>query len=424
MRRQPLPALTLRASDVQSPEEIARILRLMYDTMGKAIAGEVEDLRRAIIDPSDPLNIARRPAALLAGMGNSIRFQATGNEQPGDVAYLLDAYTFAFGNGTIPGPGGTTPNAGDASSLGFFGDGSDGTVHMDGTNTFAAFASKSGSTYTLVRDVYASTLTLDSGKVLNTAGYRVFCKTSLTNAGTLHDDGGAGGNGGNAGVGAGKGDAGAAGSAPVAGSLGSSGAGGAGGAGPGTGSNPGAAGTGGLGEGGNGGNGGHGEDNDIGTGGAVGGTGGVESVQHFRTLGVDFLVGSQLQGGSGGAGGGSGAGDVNKGGGGGGGGAGGGVLAIYARTLTNTGTIRANGGAGGNGGNSDGVGGSGGGGGGGGGGFVYILYDFLTAGTIQANGGAKGNHGTQGTGGANSTDGVAGVAGKVLKLCRLTGVFS
>jgi hypothetical protein len=150
---------------------------------------------------------------------------------------------------------------------------------------------------------------------------------------------------------------------------------------------------------------------------------------------VKFDNSASSSGGGGGAGGGLGAGTgSNSGGGGGGAGAGssGGIVAIYAKTIVvdATGIIQANGGSGGNGGNGANAngtlgqaaeGGAGGGGGAGGnGGQIILVYNSLTNnGTIQANGGTAGTRGNGGTGygggptGGNGDDGVAGSAGTI-----------
>ena len=46
-----------------------------------------------------------------------------------------------------------------------FGDGSDGTVNLDGTNNFG-FANLAGGVYTLTRDVFANTMTLSNNVTL------------------------------------------------------------------------------------------------------------------------------------------------------------------------------------------------------------------------------------------------------------------
>ena len=56
---------------------------------------------------------------------------------------------------------------------------------MNGTNTFSGFASLSGSTYALTRDVFATSLTISSGVTVKTSGYLIFCTGTVTNNGTI-----------------------------------------------------------------------------------------------------------------------------------------------------------------------------------------------------------------------------------------------
>lgn len=64
-------------------------------------------------------------------------------------------------------------------TLGLFGDGSDGSADLDGTNT-VAWASKSGSTYTMSEDVFMDDLIVRSGVILQTNNWRLFIKGLLT----------------------------------------------------------------------------------------------------------------------------------------------------------------------------------------------------------------------------------------------------
>lgn len=342
-----------------------------------------------------------------------------------------------------------------------FGDGVDGNVTISADTT-------------LTSDKYYENLTIDSGKTLNTGGYRVFVKNTLTLNGLITRNGNNGGNGGNGGspdVNGNNRDGGSGGSAgaaladgylkgSVAGKIGS--VGGVGGdtntndAGTGTagvvgadtlnsiGSNGVTGGTGAIG--GNGRN----DGNTVGLPGKNGGLGGaigtatVSNVRlianwHLATLLDIASSGSTVKfdnsAGSGSGGGGGGGGGTQQvafdrgfgGGGGGGGGSGssGGIVAIYAKTIiiSATGVLRANGGAGGNGGNGgvgsaegtgNGGGGAGGGGGGGGnGGQIIIVYNSLTnSGTIEAAGGTGGTGGTGGaSGGSPATSGGNGSSG-------------
>ncbi len=174
-----------------------------------------------------------------------------------------------------------------------------------------------------------------------------------------------------------------------------------------------------------------------GTGGAAGAAG---STQGNSALSVIFAGsggggGASGGGGSGGAAAGAGTSSLTAaaggtGGTGGAGGTGGGIIIVAAKTLTNSGTIQANGvngsngGAGSVGGSSGtggcsvfnergggGGGGSGGGGGGGAGGTTWLISNSLTEGTVTATGGAAGTAGTPGAGGNSSGSSNAGGGG-------------
>lgn len=272
-----------------------------------------------------------------------------------------------------------------------FGDGSDGAVVLDGTNTYP-FLSKSGNVYTTMtsinaRPFFATSLTVSGGVTLAHNAQFLFVMGTLTNAGTISCNGsnaigatgGAGAinsfaspglNGPNGGTGNGASGV-SPGNPPL--TMGTSGgAGGAGASGT-----AGAAGSGGL--------------------GVVGGSayllahGGPQFSQ--GTFAYNLTTSYRWQGGpSGGAGGGDG---TNSGGGGGGGG---GILNIFAKTVINSGTIQANGGNGG----TPTAGNCGGGGGGGSGQVTITTLSYTNTGAVQANGGA---------GGAGTGTGAAGSAG-------------
>jgi hypothetical protein len=267
-----------------------------------------------------------------------------------------------------------------------FGDGSDGVVNLDGTNSYP-FASKSGSIYTFTKEPNASSFTIASGVTVNANGFKIFCRGTFTNNGILQNIGNAGASAGVAGAVAGQGFLG--GGQP--GGVGNTGAG--------------SAGTGG----------GFG----IGSGGAGGaGSTGIAGTQGFAANASSYMfknpqavlvgvmgyngIAQLIRGGSGGGGGG---GDgTNKGG---GGGSGGGIIAILAQTAVNTGTMTVVGGAGG----SATVGNAGGGGGGGGGLIVvYTLTPWSNSGTTVLTGGAAGAG--FGTGAA----GAAGSAGSIVNI--------
>lgn len=292
---------------------------------------------------------------------------------------------------------------------GLFGDGSDGDVTLGAGST------------TLTRDMFYDNLEIPSGSHLNTAGFRVFVRGTLTLAGTIGRFGnnGAVGSGGSAAAG---GAALSGGCLPVSGSGGSGGAGSSlgvtgggtmnqcprgfsaaaapGGTHPGGGAagNPGTAG--GAGHGGGGGAG----SNNAGSAGFAGGAGTTLTLA-AATMGDVRAYGQIVQGrginntaftcASGGGGGGGG-----QTGGGGGGGGGGAWVVVSARLVDDQGgSVVA---TGGNGGNATGNGGGGGGGGGGVIGFVLGSGSFPT---LNVSGG------TGGTGGGTAPGGGAGGAG-------------
>jgi len=262
-----------------------------------------------------------------------------------------------------------------------FGDGSDGTVTISSDTT-------------LVRDMYYDTLVVDATVNLFPNGFRIFARESAVINGFISRNG-------NDAVGN------TAGAALAAGSLGAASAGGAGG-GVGAGS-AGSAASPTLG--GTSGSGGAGA---AGGGGAAGGNtpptaaqGGIEVLKTVRMGATAQVLGAtpSLVLGAPGGGGGGGGGVASSGGGGGGGG---GVIVIAARSLSGTGTIRANGG---NGGNAPGVNG-GGGGAGGGGVIVTISQNDVTATSLTF----EVNPGNAGSGNGTGVGGNAGSAGRTYKL--------
>lgn len=271
------------------------------------------------------------------------------------------------------------------------GDGSDGAADLDGINTYP-WASLVGSTYTVTRAPYLTTLRVRSGIDLDCANFPLYHTGKITNdvGGVIHCDGidatnqlGAAGRtggmfldsgaGGDSGGSSDPGDDGGS----LLNSVGGSG------------------GSGGLGD-------------SVHNGGA-GGVAGVPdehlgTPRTLRALLEGYIFGNDsdvatitgLRGGAGGGGGGGGL----TGGALGGGGGGAGIVAIIAREIENNGTIRANGGDGKNGSAAGAVGC--GCGGGGGGGRVGIVTGSLTgSGTIEAVGGA---HGVNNTTGATDGD--------------------
>lgn len=275
-------------------------------------------------------------------------------------------------------------NAQSLSGLGWFGDGDDGDVTIPiGTTT-------------LVRDMVYNNLIVDTSGTLDTDGFRVFVKETLTIRGGIL----------NRGVNGVQGDSGGAGGAGAnSNSIGGGSAGGQGGLG--------GAGTSGTtlttpGFGNVGGSGGS-------DGGAnAGGFGGTIVVPTTTEGSLRTLVGAHgmlmggvnagtiVHGGSGGGGGGGAEG--------GGGGGSGGVVVVFAKNIVLAGGfgLRASGNNGEGGGNPA----ANGGGGGGGGGVIWVVSrtSNLTGGDLQVGGGSGGS----GTNGGNN--GSAGLTGKAIVL--------
>ena len=287
-----------------------------------------------------------------------------------------------------------------SSTCGIYGDGSDGAHTFDGIATILGFAPV-GNVYTLTRDIFLQSSTIDGGVSINTNGFRIFCNGTLTNNGTIQSNGNSGSNDGTAGTGVIN----ASSSinpkiSPQ--SLGLDGANG----GINVGSSADTAATYNFG----------GEGANGGAGASAGGAGGASlstsnicppRFSPYHILGFVYYpnLGSALYytGGCGGGGGG-GSGVVT----GGGGGGGGGIVIIAANLFSGIGNIEAKGGNGGNG----GVGGTNcGGGGGGGGGVICIASQSVSSGniagqTINVSGGIGGSPTGTGLVGFNGTVGL------------------
>lgn len=323
-------------------------------------------------------------------------------------------------------------------------------VYGDGSDEAVTISSN----VNLTRNMYYSSLTVNSTNTLDSKGYWIFCTGIVTNNGTIARNGNNGGAGGNGSDGQGGNNGGQAGAAGTAGAIVADGKmsgalagepGGAGGAGStGGGANGNVADTGinqtttlvgSPADGSSGGSGGDGNGAFVGGTGGSGGNAGTNTaagdiprdifragiMKDFGTASSKYQT-SASAGGSGGGGGGEGADDAGNnvgggGGGGGGSGSGGGMLVIFAKTITNTnGIISANGGnggAGGSGGNGSTTGNTGGGGGGGGGaggtgGVVILAYQTLSSGTESVTPGTSGTGGTGGTGNGTGTNGSVG----------------
>lgn len=281
-----------------------------------------------------------------------------------------------------------------------FGGGADGVITWDGSTTNGC-SSLVSSTYTLTRDCFPSSTTVNSGVTIVEAGYGLFVQGSAAGSGTIQNNGGAGTTGGAGGAATGvRWATGGAGSVPGGGATQASNT-----------PNPfiptvsgassgcpnGANGS--LGAGGGGGSGG------ASCGAANSGTPGAGSVAmpnaNLGPLWKDLLRGhseiNNIQW-SVGAGGGAG-GNCTGGGTRGGGGGGGGLVVFTARDITGPLVIQALGGAGGAG------TGQCGGGGGGSGGFIMAKYSTNPGGatfSVAGGAGAAGFLGSGGTGGSGA----------------------
>ena len=311
----------------------------------------------------------------------------------------------------------------------YYGSGIDGKVIISGNTT-------------LTRDMYYSSLTINSGITLTPDGYKIHVAGTLTNEGTIAANGlvGTAGNNASSSTSPGSGGAGAVAvttSGPLASGLRGR-PGGAGGTAYGASGVAGAAGDAAspalIGNGATGGTGG--SAGGVGGAGGAGGTGTTETTSFTmgnisstltnnteNTESIIYIVkGSSSEavlsaaaGGGGGGGGSSADSQTAAGGGGGGSGSGAAVLYISAKNIVNTsGAIEAIGGAGGAGGNgwdSTENGGAGGGGAGGAGGTIVLLYETLTGTEPDVSGGAGGVAGWGDGGTAGGTQ--AGVYLKV-----------
>lgn len=265
----------------------------------------------------------------------------------------------------------------------WFGSGVDGVATCDGASAVTGM-SRSGSVYTLSKNVQFTTLTINGGVTVKTNGLAIAASVALVNNGEIHNSGtsatnttgAVGATGSYYGNGSGGGNSLAAGGNVANGIGGTGGAGGS------------AVGGGGIG------------------GGSAGGvvtnpaesTGGLWYPGSVISLFTGkHSAGTTYNGGSGGGGGGG------AGIGGGGGGAAG-VTGVHARTISGSGLLSC---IGGNGANS--AAGNGGGGGGGGGGIIYFSTTTLTPLSVWTvsvaggNGGALSGTGNTGAAGASGT---------------------
>lgn len=292
-----------------------------------------------------------------------------------------------------------------------FGDGSDGTVNFDGTNTFTNFATTTGSSpnriYTLTRPVWAADCTVSAGKTVFVPNQQIFCTGTLTNAGLID----ASGSNNTVNQGTGQPGAGIGANGVYAGGNNSGSAG--------NGVGVPAAGTSSTNNSSIGGSGGAGGTSSSGQAGAAGGTatvtslatvGGVHLAAHLLWMlsgkVINLAAVTQFCGGAGGGGGG-GVPSVCSGG---GGGSAGGIAGIFARFISGAGQLFAKGGDG-NPGNWQAAGGGGGGGGGGGAILAATTSAIGWASTMSVSvaGGAAGTP-------SGGTAAVAGTAGNFFNI--------
>lgn len=315
----------------------------------------------------------------------------SGLQQQVGIAIAPTAVVFSPATAVAYGVGAITTIPPGFSNL-VFGGGTDGTFTADGSAT-PAWATRSGSVYTMTRDCACTTLTVNNGVTIKTGGFRVFCTAALVNNGNINYDGipsslGTGGTattGGTAGASGGTGGSSTTttGGSPSGVVVSLGGAGGNGGA---SGAVAG------------------------GTGGSATipspGQGGIEGAYTFYSVltarpifAASGAATQAFSGGGGGAGGGSSGGISNAGGGGGGGGG----VNVYAYTVSGNGTISAAGAVGGVGRASNGAGG-----GGGGGGFIIIVTTTASVTSVNTFSVAGGVGGVGSGSGATGSTGGAG----------------
>lgn len=300
----------------------------------------------------------------------------------------------------------TNLQAGTLPVTGLFGDGSDGAAVADGAAGVPG-CNLLGTVYTALRDLYLSSLTVETNITLDMDGFRLYCTGTITVEGTgqiicegkdaLNEVGGS--------------SSGSATASTNSGSGGGNGSIAGGGAAGNVGSNATSA---------VGGNGGAGGDSIAGGGGNAGGAGGaltapVESYGSFRCVpqaSTGKLIGNggviSFRAGTGGGGGGN-----EAGGSAGGGGGAGGVLIVCAKEISvaATNSLSVKGGDG-----FAGFVGSAGGGGGGGGGVLILVYQRLSgAGAVLTAATAA----PGGAGGAGIGTGAAGSAGSTGTLVKI-----
>jgi hypothetical protein len=112
---------------------------------------------------------------------NSLRLQVDGNvgaRKYCDENGLNCIAASSLGSGSGSGSGNPMLN----------GNGSDGIIDVVGGAVISGMT-RSGNIFTLTRDIFATDLTIGNGKIVDTNGYRIFVKGTLTNNGTISRDG-------------------------------------------------------------------------------------------------------------------------------------------------------------------------------------------------------------------------------------------
>jgi len=110
-----------------------------------------------------------------------------GNLNP---TYTLDVTGAGRFTGSLQALNVAGTNTGDNSQA-FYGNGADGIIYMDGSNYNVPYMTFNGTdTYTLTRDIYAEALVLYQSIILETAGYRIFCRDIFQCYGTVRNNGG------------------------------------------------------------------------------------------------------------------------------------------------------------------------------------------------------------------------------------------
>jgi hypothetical protein len=323
------------------------------------------------------LNDGKLSPTWFNGTGENYTFNGTTTFSQGFVSQASSTFSSSVNlNGTV-----TFANY---TFLSIYGTATDASTTLDGTVT-VSWAIKSGSTYTLLRDVNTTNLTIASGVTLKTNNFKISGTGTLNNVGVIDNSGVTGLTNGNTTT------------ATTTGSMAPELSGGAGGS-PSSSATTGTAGTnsthtlGGIGSAG-------GTGSNTGTGGATSTISAVnvspDLLQALYMVDGGGTTLSLYEGGSGGAGGGGGGNTVGWYGG--SGGTGGGIVFLAFPTIKNSGTISANGGTGGAGqGSSLG----GGGGGGGGGSIVIVTKSHTNTGSETVNGGSGGTGNKAGNAGS------------------------